>query len=409
MNRQVKRISRGLILALSATGLAACSSSVDRFADYPNVNTASVPNKVADNTVQRSTLSDAPKYGQVRPSWQQPARSYKAPARTAYKAPATRDGSVTVRSGQTMYSIARANGLKASQLARANGISYPYTIKVGQRLTIPGVSNPSSPSPSFTPQPRYRAASAPVQHKSYAGRSTHTVTAGETLFSLGRTYNLNPYRIARYNGLSAPYSLNVGQVVKIPPNGSSNNTRAAGITRQPARTHSLTLKAPQRTAKNADRIAPAPAPAPVSRAPEVQPLPAPVETADSGFRWPVKGRVISSYGRKANGMRNEGINISVPEGTSVRAAESGVVAYAGNELKGYGNLVLIRHRNGWVTAYAHNKELYVKRGDTVKRGDVIAKAGQTGSVSSPQLHFEVRKGSTAVNPMKYLTSRTALN
>ena len=128
-----------------------------------------------------------------------------------------------------------------------------------------------------------------------------------------------------------------------------------------------------------------------------------------GMRWPVRGKVISGFGPKANGLKNEGINIAVPEGTSIRAADSGVVAYAGNELKGYGNLVLIRHENGYVTAYAHAKELFVKRGDTVKRGDVIAKAGQTGSVSSPQLHFEVRKGATALDPMKFLSSSTASN
>ena len=128
-----------------------------------------------------------------------------------------------------------------------------------------------------------------------------------------------------------------------------------------------------------------------------------------GMRWPVKGKIISEYGAKPNGLKNEGINIAVPEGTGVRAAESGVVAYAGNELKGYGNLVLIRHEGGWVTAYAHAKELFVKRGDIVKRGDVIAKAGQTGSVSSPQLHFEVRKGATAMDPMKFLASTTASN
>lgn len=133
------------------------------------------------------------------------------------------------------------------------------------------------------------------------------------------------------------------------------------------------------------------------------------EEAVNNFRWPVKGRIISKYGSKPGGTRNEGINIAVPEGTSVRAAESGVVAYAGNELKGYGNLVLIRHDSGWVTAYAHNKQLYVKRGDTVRRGDVIAKAGQTGSVDAPQLHFELRKGATAVDPLKYLGSAQAAN
>jgi murein DD-endopeptidase MepM/ murein hydrolase activator NlpD len=116
------------------------------------------------------------------------------------------------------------------------------------------------------------------------------------------------------------------------------------------------------------------------------------------FRWPARGRIIQGF--KSGG--NDGINISVPEGTSVRAAENGTVAYAGSELKGYGNLVLIRHPNGFVTAYANNGELNVKRGEVVKRGQVIAKSGQSGNVSSPQLHFELRKGSTPVDPTSYL-------
>ncbi|MEA2933463.1 MAG: hypothetical protein QOD74_109 [Variibacter sp.] len=121
------------------------------------------------------------------------------------------------------------------------------------------------------------------------------------------------------------------------------------------------------------------------------------------FRWPVRGRVIAGYGAKTNGQQNDGINIAVPEGTSVKASEDGVVAYAGNELKGYGNLVLVKHSNGFVTAYAHASEVTVKRGDTVKRGQIIAKAGQTGSVSSPQLHFEIRKGSSPVDPSQHLS------
>ena len=116
------------------------------------------------------------------------------------------------------------------------------------------------------------------------------------------------------------------------------------------------------------------------------------------FRWPARGRIIQGF--KAGG--NDGINIAVPEGTSVKAAESGVVAYAGSELKGYGNLVLIRHPNGFVSAYANNGELDVKRGESVKRGQIIAKSGQSGNVSSPQLHFELRKGSTPVDPTSYL-------
>jgi murein DD-endopeptidase MepM/ murein hydrolase activator NlpD len=124
--------------------------------------------------------------------------------------------------------------------------------------------------------------------------------------------------------------------------------------------------------------------------------------AAPSFRWPVRGRVIQGFGPKGNGQQNDGINLAVPEGTSVKAAEDGVVAYAGNELKGYGNLVLVRHSNGFVTAYAHASEVAVKRGDPVKRGQIIAKAGQTGNVNSPQLHFEIRKGATPVDPSQYL-------
>jgi murein DD-endopeptidase MepM/ murein hydrolase activator NlpD len=120
------------------------------------------------------------------------------------------------------------------------------------------------------------------------------------------------------------------------------------------------------------------------------------------FRWPVRGKVITSYGAKTNGKSNDGINLAVPEGTPVKAAEDGVVAYSGNELKGYGNLVLVRHSNGYVTAYAHASELLVKRGDTIRRGQVIAKSGQSGEVGSPQLHFEIRKGSSPVDPLQFL-------
>jgi murein DD-endopeptidase MepM/ murein hydrolase activator NlpD len=125
---------------------------------------------------------------------------------------------------------------------------------------------------------------------------------------------------------------------------------------------------------------------------------APSDSANPEFRWPARGRVIQGFGSSGN----DGINIAVPEGTQVKAAENGVVAYAGSELKGYGNLVLIRHPNGFVTAYANNGAINVKRGDTVKRGQTIALSGQSGNVSSPQLHFELRKGSKPVDPSSYL-------
>ncbi|WP_310620391.1 peptidoglycan DD-metalloendopeptidase family protein [Flexibacterium corallicola] len=120
------------------------------------------------------------------------------------------------------------------------------------------------------------------------------------------------------------------------------------------------------------------------------------------FRWPVRGRIISEFGPKPGGSKNDGINLAVPEGTQVKAVEAGSIVYAGNELKGFGNLILIRHADGWVSAYAHNKDLSVRRGDIVKRGQVIATTGATGSVTQPQLHFELRKDNRPVDPMLHL-------
>ena len=144
-----------------------------------------------------------------------------------------------------------------------------------------------------------------------------------------------------------------------------------------------------------------PDPAPTSSVAKDEPkaTAGPASTAD--FRWPARGRVINGFSGKGG---NEGINIAVPEGTPVKAAGDGVVAYSGNELKGYGNLVLIRHDNGYVSAYAHNGDVNVRRGEKVSRGQVIANSGQSGNVASPQLHFEIRKGSTPVDPMTYLNN-----
>lgn len=165
---------------------------------------------------------------------------------------------------------------------------------------------------------------------------------------------------------------------------------------EPVRTAAL---APQTARSDAAPVAPTAAPA--AAAPAAAPAAnaaAASESASPEFRWPARGRIIQGF----KPGQSEGINIAVPEGTAVKAAEGGEVAYAGSELKGYGNLVLIRHPNGFVSAYAHNGELMVKRGETVRRGQVIAKSGQTGNVSSPQLQFQLRKGSTPVDPTRYL-------
>jgi len=154
-----------------------------------------------------------------------------------------------------------------------------------------------------------------------------------------------------------------------------------------------------KTAKGAKKPV---AEAPVETTASVVPHTEPAAPAPAEFRWPARGHILKTFGEKG-GEKSDGINIALPEGTPIKAAENGIVAYAGNELKGYGNLVLVRHDNGFVSAYANNSELKVKKGDNVKRGQVIAASGQTGNVSSPQLHFELRKGSTPVDPMGFLS------
>ena len=225
--------------------------------------------------------------------------------------------------------------------------------------------------------------------------------------------------LARFNSISPYTKLNVGDRINIPV-GRQAAAHPQPVA-QPAPTHIATrpVAAPPRIAQATSvpvqKYAAAPpqtarmaTPEPVTTSHVEAPAPqAQAEgNANAGapsFRWPVHGRVIVAFGARPNGVQNDGINLAVPEGTPVKAADDGVVAYAGNELKGYGNLVLIRHANGYVSAYANASELLVKRGDAIKRGQVIAHAGQTGNVTSPQLHFEIRKGSTPVDPTKYLS------
>jgi murein DD-endopeptidase MepM/ murein hydrolase activator NlpD len=147
------------------------------------------------------------------------------------------------------------------------------------------------------------------------------------------------------------------------------------------------------------------APKPAVVAPAEKPVGVdPVKAAEAApsFHWPARGQVIAGYGPKADGQRNNGIDIAVPENTPIKAADDGVVIYSGNELKSFGNLLLVRHSNNYITAYAHAKELRVKRGDTIKSGEIIGMSGQSGNTATPEIHFEIRKGSTPVDPMQFL-------
>ncbi len=323
---------------------------------------------------------------------------------------------ITVGPGESLDTLAIKYGVPSSEIARANGISNPAQITPGRPLVIPRRNQiayaASEPIPASAP--------APAGAIKAAG-DVHVVAPGQTLYSIAHMYGVRVADIVAVNGLSTE-SIRVGQRLKIPAGAvtpqstqTASLAPASGAGAPPKPLGQLTVKADG---------TPAPAKVvPVAEAPAVPDLPVvpakastspaavaavdnaadPASANGTSFRWPVRGRIISGFGPKANGERNDGINLAVPEGTSVKAAEAGTVIYAGNELAGYGNLILIRHADGWVSAYAHNSELDVKRGDTVERGAIIAKAGDTGSVSAPQLHFELRKGAKPVNPMDYLT------
>jgi murein DD-endopeptidase MepM/ murein hydrolase activator NlpD len=157
---------------------------------------------------------------------------------------------------------------------------------------------------------------------------------------------------------------------------------------------------PPTVAREADVASESPAKPDVAT--EAPAKPAPILPTADAFEWPVEGKIIVAFGKGGDGERNDGINIAADLGTPIHAAAAGTVTYAGNELKGYGNLILIKHDNGYVTAYAHAERITVARGDRVDRGDVIGFAGATGDVTSPQLHFEIRQGVKPVDPRPLL-------
>jgi murein DD-endopeptidase MepM/ murein hydrolase activator NlpD len=280
-------------------------------------------------------------------------------------------------------------------------------------LVIPRYSNSTvatAPSPAIRPvqsapslahtSPAHKAATAASPA---ANPGVHVVAQGDTLSKISRLYRKPVNDIVKANNIELTAPLKVGDRLTIPgarvsaakPNATPiKSTPVVAPAKPVAATAPKESEAPQ----NASMVAPVP---------ETPAAKDAVKSAEGTgslpkFRWPANGRVIAAFGPTTNGQQNDGINIALPENTPVKAAEDGVVAYAGNELKGYGNLVLVRHPNGYVTAYAHAKELLVKRGDQVKRGQPIARSGQTGNVNAPQLHFEIRKGASPLDPTKFL-------
>jgi murein DD-endopeptidase MepM/ murein hydrolase activator NlpD len=432
-----RRAPQVAVLALMSIGFAGCSADMSTrlsqdsfsnpFASQPEA-TGSVPTP----TVERREL---PQYSRSRSPYQSaalpppitPPRSLPAPTAgvsgggrgvASYSPPAhplETTGTVAPRSvaaahgaGQgatkiivgtsdTLEILAHRYNVSPAAIMQANGYRGPRVLSPGQQLIIPRQTAAIAAPALVAPQSQSVGAAAPA---------VHVVSRGDTLLSIARRNHIPVAELAKANGLAPTTPLKLGMKLSVPgaktaavaPPAPALQPLAAGAAAAPAT--KMAAAAPESRQKA--RLAQA------TTTPEELSGPSSAKTAEAtgalpSFRWPVRGRVITAYGAKTNGKVNDGINLAVPEGTPVKAADDGVVAYSGNELKGYGNLVLIRHANGYVTAYAHASELLVKRGDTIKRGQVIAKSGQSGEVTSPQLHFEIRKGSSPVDPLQFLS------
>jgi len=316
---------------------------------------------------------------------------------------------IIVGTSDTLDILARRYNVAPAAILAANGYKGPRTLSPGQQLIIPHPAAVAAAAPVSAAPVSAALMSKPAMAAALpAAPVVHVVNRGDTLISVARQNHVPVAELARANNVETSAKLRLGTRLTVPGGRIATAAPAAApapvapvqpIAALPAAAPALRQVAGVQ--QPSARLAQA---APTAEEKEAE---APVKASEATgalptFRWPVRGKVITSYGAKTNGKSNDGINLAVPEGTPVKAAEDGVVAYAGNELKGYGNLVLVRHSNGYVTAYAHASELMVKRGDNIKRGQIIAKSGQSGEVGSPQLHFEIRKGSSPVDPLQFL-------
>lgn len=290
--------------------------------------------------------------------------------------PVPASGVHIVTKKQTVYAISRLYGVPVRSLLIINKLEPPYILALGQKIKVPA-------------------------------QRTHLVSKGDTVYSISRRYDVSRKELMRLNGVGTPFTIKIGQTLLLPATQAAVTTVAAADGGEGDRSNDPpAAAAPSRPAPSPEsQIAIAP-PRQVIVPPSTN-IPRPKGLSRGGFMWPISGRVISRFGPKRGGLHNDGINIAAPRGTPILAAQNGVVAYRGNELRGFGNLILIKHAKGYMTAYAHTDKILVKRGQRVSRGQTIAKVGSSGNVAKPQLHFEIRKGRRAVNPGKYLRQRRA--
>ena len=460
----VLRASTACLLAL---GVSACSSETMRFTDAPFASpfkSAQAPAPARDpaTTGSLGRSANTPIYSTPAPAMtavrSQPLPPPQSAVALRNAAPQPVAGSasgwsaqggtpIVVAQGETLDVISSRYGVPRAALISANGLS-SANVAPGSRLTIPVYNAAGGGS---APASRQQLAQAPAETRSDSSRFVTGPAPAASVAPIRPAAPVQEIRAKAVPVAKAPIAAqaSAAQAKAAAAAEAKEKAEADALAMRESRARFAAEAKAKAAAKASAPVAAAPVqaakpvvaavkPAPVAKpvvaeakpvvekakplvvasAPAVEPKvtavpksePEPATTASlakpeegekADFRWPARGRVIAGFSGRGG---NEGINIAVPEGTPIKAAEGGTVAYAGNELKGYGNLVLIRHPNGYVSAYAHAGELNVKRGETVKRGQVVAKSGQTGNVSSPQLHFELRKGSSPVDPTPYLNN-----
>lgn len=348
--------------------------------------------------------------------------------------------SVTLRQGETIDTLAKRFGVPAKAILSANGMKDAGGAEAGRKIVIPAYSYGASPSAGRTAGARpaggdkpFATGSEPLHASSggSAGRSRQgsvVVASGDSLTGIARRSGVSAEALRSANAITGD-NIRIGQTLVL-PKGASEPKQVAALDAKPVKPG---LKPAAAAAADAKAVAaaqpkpylaphaesakpaePTPAPAPVAAKAETPATSveaetesevataAPAGTGIDQFRWPVQGRVTSHFGDKSGARRSDGLDISVPRGTPVKAAENGVVIYAGDGLKEFGNTILVKHDNGLVTVYGHADDLKVKRGQTVRRGEEIATAGMSGDTDTPMVHFEVRKNSAPVDPMKFL-------
>lgn len=357
---------------------------------------------------------------------------------------------IEVRPGDTLYSLSRRHGVSVNALKSANGLTSD-SLRPGQQLHLPGADTrpPAATVTARPPRENYEVVAVRPTQSAVAEAPSdwtrrYTVRQGDSLYAIARQNGIKLADLERHNGITDSRRVRPGTELRLPArenDGAETMTVAEAAPAEepapvPSSAPAAETPAPTPGVVRLGEAPSAPSQPAASRTPQqptmlngtglsgpaperervarvetdsasdaVSPASTSNSTAVAGFsklRWPVTGRVIGGFGPRPDGTHNDGVNLAAPLGTDIHAAESGVVAYAGDELKGYGNLVLLRHDNGWVTAYAHADEILVKRGDRIRRGQVIAKAGRTGQVDQPQVHFELRQGQKPVDPTPFM-------